>query len=119
MTLVDSHVYIYWSNIVKPIPKPKIALCFCAAQSWVFWFNTDARYHGHGQMPCAAGCHTAISTDCYLDLSGVKFMSASEIAAASSRGPLSPQFRQQVLDALSVPIRLLSDEKRQLALANL
>lgn len=114
------NVYVYYCAWIKDA-HDKIALCVCGANNYCFWFNTDARYHGHGQLAVAPADHpSAITHNCFLDLSQIKAMDAAEIADAHSRdrGPISEAFRAKILAALAAPIKTLPDVQRNLAIAN-
>lgn len=117
--LQNGYVYVYYCAWIKP-PHPKIALCICNQLRWVFWFNSDARFHGIGQLACVQTDHPrALTKSCYLDLSGLKQMSETEVSRADDRGPLNDVLRGRVLAALAAPIKTLSDPNRQLAIQNL
>jgi hypothetical protein len=75
------HVYVVFTTLTKP-PKDKIVLCICDEKNLFVWFNTKAQRHGAGQLKCAAGDHTALTRDCYLDLSRVTTFQPHEIANA-------------------------------------
>lgn len=115
------HVYVYRCAWIKPA-HDKIALCICGANNYCFWFNTSPRHHGHGQLEVGPADHpAAITQKCYLDLSQVKAMDASEVANAEgrARGLVSIAFRAKIIGALAVPIKTLPDLHRNLAIANL
>ena len=118
MTLENKKVCIYLCRWIKN-PHDKIALCVCDQQSFLFWFNSSSAFHGHGQLPISSGEHPAITKDCFLDLSGVKGISAAEASAARDRGAISDALKARILAALSNPIATLPDAHRQLALTNL
>ncbi|HEV2628045.1 MAG TPA: hypothetical protein VGV41_05320 [Pseudolabrys sp.] len=118
MTLKNKKVCIYLCQWIKN-PHDKIALCVCDKQSFLFWFNSSAAFHGHGQLAIAAGEHPAITKGCYLDLSGIKGISSSEATAARDRGPISDALKARVLAALANPIATLPEAHRNLALQNL
>jgi hypothetical protein len=112
-------ILVYRCGWINP-PHDKIAICIQAQPAWVFWFNTNAQFHGYGQLLCDPTDHpAALTRQCYLDLSGLKVMQPSEIAAALSRGVASPAFRAKIKAALQNPIKTLPDSDRLLVLANL
>lgn len=116
MTLTIGNIYVIHCSWIKP-PKPKICLCICDKRNWFFWFNTDRRFHGIGQLPIAANAHRQITHDCFLDLSGVKFASASEVASAADKGAINVGLRNEIKVALSSPIKRLPEAHRLHALA--
>ena len=119
MSLVCGHVYVYRCAWIKP-PHDKIALCICGERNWVFWFNSDPRFHGQGQLAVGpADCPAALAKNGYLDLSSVKAVSPSEAGAALDRGPISPAFRAKIREALAQPIAPLPAAHKTLAMENL
>jgi hypothetical protein len=118
MTIQNKHVYVYPCRWIHP-PHDKIALCICDRRSFFFWFNSNAAFHGIGQMVIGATEHPAITKACFLDLSSVKGASAPELAAAQDRGPISPALAMRILTELANPISTLPEFHRQLALQNL
>ena len=119
MLLRCGHVYVYDCLWIKP-PHPKIAVCFCPERNWFFWFNSEARFHGHGQLAVGeAEFPPVLTKDCYLDLSQVCAGSPQELATASDRGLLPAPLLSKVVRALGSPIFTLPDINRKLALANL
>lgn len=70
-------------------------------------------------MLVKAGEHAKITKDCYLDLSGVKTISPSELAGIADCGPLSLVFKVRIKVALGSPIELLAEIFRVAALSNL
>jgi len=119
MAISNAGVCVYYANWITP-PHDKIAICICDQRSWVFWFNSSPRQHGHGQLSCLSADHPiALHRPCILDLSSVKFISPSERAAVQDRGLISPAFRAKILAALANPIKTLPDRHRLLAIANL
>ena len=70
-----------------------------------------------GQLPIAARAHRKITHDCFLDLSGVKSASASEVASAADEGAINAVLRNQIKAALSSPIKRLPEAHRLHALA--
>lgn len=119
MALINGNVCVYFCNWINP-PHDKIALCICDQRSWVFWFNSHPRSHGHGQLLCDQNDHPgALTGPCTLDFSSVKAVAPSERAIVQSRGPISMAFRAKILSALANPIKTLPDAHRQLAIANL
>jgi hypothetical protein len=118
MTCPTAHVCVYFCNWIKP-PHDKIALCICDTRNWFFWFNSKPALHGHGQLPVASGEHSAITKDCFLDLSGLRSVSADELAKAQMRGAISDALKARIVTALSVQIKPLPDAHRIVALNNL
>jgi hypothetical protein len=119
MSLVAGHVYIYRCAWIEP-PHDKIALCICGDRNWVFWFNSKPCFHGQGQLAVGpADCPAALTRNGYLDLSGVKAVSPSEVGAAADRGPISPAFRAKICAALAQPIAPLPPTHKALAIENL
>lgn len=116
--LICGHIYIYRCNWINP-PHDKIALCVCDERKWFFWFNSDPRVHGEGQLQVARDCHAAITKDCYLDLGSVKAVSEAELAAARDIGPISDALRADIEAALANPIRVLPEMHRTVARDNL
>jgi hypothetical protein len=115
MSFIAGHVYVIpcdWLND----PHDKICLCIDPVRSFFFWFNSNARPHGLGQCPVANEAHGAITKDCFLDLSGLRFMSTSELARAQHRGPVGEPLKSQIIAVLSVRISNLPDSHRLLAL---
>ena len=118
MPLTTKNVSVYFCRWIDK-PHDKIALCFCDQRNFLFWFNSEAAYHGIAQMQVAAGEAPAITKDCFLDLSGAKGISEAEIAAANHRGPISDAFAARISAILSEPVATLPESHRQLALKNL
>lgn len=112
------YVYIIQCSWINP-PHPKISLCISNTNNWFFWFNSEKRTHGIGQLAAPNGCHGAITKDCFLDLSGVKTFAAKDLATAVDRGPLVNPFRTLVRDTLTAGVKLLPDTHRDLALTAL
>lgn len=119
MSINVGFLHVYYCNWIKK-PHDKIAICVCRQRRWVFWFNSDAKFHGVGQLPCTPADHPGcITKSCFLDLSGLKEMSEQEIAQAESRGMISDVFRARILGALGEPIRMLPQAHRELVITNL
>lgn len=119
MPLTNGFIYVYYCNWIRP-PHDKIALCICKDSNWVFWFNSNAKFHNIGQLPCEGADHsTALRKACFLDVSGVKEMSASEVRNCVDRGEISPAFKARILQALGQPIKTLPEPHRALAIAAL
>lgn len=119
MTLQCGNIYIYRCTWIDD-PHDKIALCICDQKSWFFWFNSDARFHGQGQLHVSVNEHPkALTKNCYLDLSSVKAASPRDLKAAKDCGQITLAFRTKVLAVLANPIPLLPDVQRNLALTNL
>lgn len=119
MPINIAHIYRYPCNWIKS-PHDKIGLCVCDTKNLVFWFNSDPAYHGQGQLRCSSSDHSsALSKECFLDLSGVKEMSSWEMQWAADKGEISLQFRLKITSALSLPIKTLSPFYRKIALTNL
>lgn len=117
--LRNGYLLIYYCGWIKN-PHDKIALCACDKRNWVFWFNSDASFHGIGQILCDASDHPGCLTKaCYLDVSSFKAMTDAEIVCAQSRGVLSAAFRARIVAALKGPNRRLSPANKAIALANL
>lgn len=68
-----------YATIAKP-PKEKIAVCISADREWFLWINTNAAFHGQGQIPLTAADHPALKHDCFLDASRVLSHAKSDIA---------------------------------------
>lgn len=115
MNLIAGNIYVYYCAWLDP-PHDKIGLCICDQRNWVFWFNSEARFHGIAQLPIAARSHAAIPKDCFLDLAGVKVLSAAEIAVAEDKGPINEALRSLIKGALGSPIKRLPELHRQQAL---
>lgn len=118
MTVPIKHVCVYFCRWIKN-PHDKIALCICDKKNFFFWFNSEAAFHGQGQLPISAGEHGAITKDCFLDLSGVKGISETELASAKDRGPISDALSARIIQMLKDPIDTLSEVHKTLALTNL
>ena len=112
------HVYVYYCHWIKN-PHDKIGLCIRSNPNWFFWFNSDAAFHGHGQVLVKNAEHPAITKDCYLDLSGVRAASYEELKGAVDRGIIGVPLRTRILVVLQNPIEPLPDAHRNIALANL
>jgi hypothetical protein len=118
MTLAAGNVYVYPCRWIQP-PHDKIALCICGARNFFFWFNSKSAVHGQGQLRISEKEHSAITKDCYLDLSGVKGISDVELRDIQDRGAISEALRTRILAELANPIGPLVEAHRKLALANL
>jgi hypothetical protein len=119
VTLTVGHIYRYHCCFIDP-PKNKIGLCVNADPVWFFWFNTNARWHGFGQLPAEAADHpAALNRECFLDLSDVKGVSNAEMQTMIDWGMISDAFRNRIIGALEQPIGRLSTRQRALALDNL
>jgi len=116
--LVPGEIYVYFCFWIIP-PHKKIALYICEENDFVFWFNSEPRFHKIGQLVVADGAHTAINKDCYLDLSGVKKMDPNEIPKAKSRGPVKGKLRKDILGMLENEIITLPDIHKKMAIAAL
>lgn len=101
-------------------PHPKIGVCICAERNWFFWFNSDARFHGHGQLAVAKSEHEeALTKDCTLNLAEVCAASPQELSTAEDKGAVPAALMAKVIATLEQPIPTLSDINRKLALKNL
>lgn len=112
------YVYVIFCSWINPA-HDKISLCISTEHNWFFWFNSDAKHHGIGQLPAPNGCHPAITKDCFLDLSGVKTFTPKDLATARDRGPLSNPFKVLVINTLNAGVSLLPASHRDLALTAL
>jgi hypothetical protein len=113
-----SNVYVYFCRWVKD-PHDKIALYFCNQKNWVFFFNSNPRFHGIAQLEMEPADHPrALTKRCFLDLSQVLAMSPPEVANASDRDPVSDALLDRVIAALEQPINTLSPVHQELALKN-
>lgn len=117
-SLEIGHVYVVKTTLTKP-PKEKIVICICNVDNLFFWFNTKSQHHGIGQLPCCADDHSALSHDCFLDISRVTTFLPAEIEAAQDRGALSAEFKQKVQTLLSDGIATLAPKFLDLAKRNL
>src|SRR4051812_829370 len=104
MSLINGHVYAYEC---EQLQKPKQGLCISAKSAWLFWFNTERRFHGQGQLPIRGGEPPSLPRDGYLNLSMVVRLHLSEITGAVDKGPISSSLRQKVIAALKGPIPML------------
>lgn len=111
------NVYVYFCQWIKN-PHDKIALCVCDKKVWCFWFNSEASFHGIAQLPVKVGEHTAITKDCFLDLSEIKGLSDIELQSAKDRGPVSDALKKRIIEMLKQPIKTLPQGQRMLALKN-
>jgi hypothetical protein len=118
VTFQLGYVYVIYCSWIKP-PHDKISLCIDDKNSWFFWFNSEKKVHGIGQVAAPQACHGAIVKDCFLDISGVKTFSPNDLATARDRGPLVDPFRTTVRDALTAGVSLLPASHRDLALVAL
>lgn len=110
--------YRYLCLWVKP-QHPKILLCACGDANWGFFFNSEARTHGIGQLPCTPADNPGvISKDCFLDLSGMKAMTPRDVANAAAFGAMRDEFQVRVIASLTEGNDLLSEAHRSLALSN-
>jgi hypothetical protein len=117
--LVCGNTYRYYCQWIEE-PHHKRCICFCPERHWVFWFNSEARIHGIGQLPVKQTEHpNGLTKDCFLDLSSVKALLPGEIAGIEDKGPVPEALRIRILDALSSEIDLLPNANRLLALGNL
>lgn len=112
-------IYVVRTNLTNP-PKDKIVLCICGQADLFFWFNTDPRRHGIGQMAFSGTEHGALSRACYLDCSRVTTFSPQELAAAQARGPVTQAVGAAIKAFLNAtPPRTLPQTHLALALVNL
>lgn len=111
-------MYVIHCSWIHP-PHDKISLCISSEKNWFFWFNSDKKTHGIGQVVAPDGCHRAISKDCYLDLSGVKTFSPNDLKTAQERGALTDPFKTVVRDTLKAGVKTLPASHRDLGLAAL
>ena len=117
-TLVRGNVYVYHCVWINP-PHDKIAICICNVRNWFLWFNTNAAFHGLGQLAIVQADHpSAITRNCFLDLSAVKGSSPQELidAAKNDRGPISAPLKEKIRLVLQTPIPLLPDLHRSVIL---
>jgi hypothetical protein len=115
MTLLLGNIYAYDCEALQ---KPKIGLCVSAKASWLFWFNTEARQHGEGQLFVPSSENPVFTKGGYLNLSLVVRMGFGEIASASDKGPMSASLRARFIAALREPIKPLSGLQRDTILRN-
>jgi hypothetical protein len=114
--LRNKNVFIYQCTWINP-PHPKIILCICDERCWGFWFNSEARSHGIGQLPVSPEDHrAAITRDCFLDLSSVKAVRPQEVRAADDRGEISADFAAKIVEALEAGVDLLNNVHKEIAL---
>lgn len=86
MALQVGHTYRYKCLWIVP-QHHKIAICFCAEKNWCFWFNSDPRFHGHGQIAVTSAEHAAaLVKDCTLSLADVFAISSQELVTAEDKG---------------------------------
>lgn len=115
MTLIVGNIYAYDCDALQ---KPKIGLCVSAKASWLFWFNTEARSHGEGQLFIPKTENKVFIKDGYLNLALVVRMGFSEIAGANDKGSMSAALRARFITALQKPIKPLSTLQRDTILRN-
>ncbi len=70
-------------------------------------------------MSIRAQEHSAITRNCFLDLSGIKGAGPNELNAAVDRGAISDSLRTRMCIALEVSIPILPSSQREIALRNL
>src|SRR5215204_6290761 len=116
--MIVGHVYVVRTTLTRP-PKNKIVVCVSAEENLFFWFNTEARRHGIGQLLIAAHSHRALSRDCYLDLSRVTTFLPVELQIAEDRGPISQHLAFEIISAIKARIRTLAPRHAALAINNL
>jgi hypothetical protein len=109
-------VYIYRCDWIKP-PHPKIFLCVDGAKRWGFFFNSEARRHGIGQIECGpADCAKALTKACYLDASGLKAIDLKEAERATEFDVVSQRLYDILIAELTGGNDLLSDAHRLVVL---
>jgi hypothetical protein len=119
MALVDvGRVYVIFTTLTKPKPKEKIVLCICAKDNLFVWFNTDPQAHGVGQLKCSAEEHSALSHDCYLDLSRVTTFRAAELTNAQRRDLISKELRKRICGVIEAGVETLAPRFAQLIAEN-
>jgi hypothetical protein len=118
VSLVTGHVYSYRCKWITP-PHRKIGIVVSVKLSWILWFNSDARFHGIGQMPVARGEHRACPKDCYLDLSAVQRIRLDEEKVAEDEGLISEALRKRLIAELKKPNRMLAPALRTTIINNL
>ena len=118
MPFVAGNIYWITFSFIQPAHE-KISLCVCPDRPLFFWINTIQKTHGVGQLLIEQVVCNALNYDSYLDLSGVKTGSATEMATARDAGAMSAAMKALVLAELANPIRLLPEDHRTIALTNL
>jgi hypothetical protein len=112
------HVYVVLTTLTKPEPKEKIVLCICEEEKLFVWFNAEPQRHGAGQLKCAGGDHSALTHDCYLDLSRATTFLPHEIANAKPRGPASDELKKKVCEMVEAGVPTLAPRFAKLILEN-
>lgn len=118
MPFVAGNLYWITYNYINPIHE-KISLCICPNQPLFFWINSNARFHGVGQLLIKKDICPFLQYDSYLDLSSVKTGSVSEMSTARNEGAMSTDMKKLVVAQLANSNQLLADSHRLLAIANL
>ena len=112
-------VYVVFTTLARP-PKDKITLCVCTAQNLFVWINTLPNRSGIGQFPLGPSDHSALSHDCFLDLSRMTTFSAAELASARGRGPISRALAARILAFVaSDPPKTLPPRQLRILIENL
>ena len=118
MPFEAGHIYWITFGFIQP-PHEKISLCVCPDRPLFFWISSKAKSHGIGQVGVSAQICSTLKYDSYLDLSGVKTGSEADLASARHVGPISEDLKRLIVASLNIPIKLLPDAYRLLALANI
>lgn len=118
MPFVAGNIYWITFQFIQPVHE-KISLCICPDRPLFFWVNSAPKVHGVGQLLVSPNECLILNYDSYLDLSGVKTGSESEMQTARDAGPISDSLRNLILEELGNQIRLLPVAHRELALRNL
>lgn len=118
--LIRGNVYVVYCNYIKP-PHDKICLCFCEVDRLFFFINSQPRFIADAQVlievkDAASG---VLSYDSYIDLSGPKTFSDTEVARGHDRGPLSADAIKRIRSCLQNGASTLTARYKALALANL
>lgn len=116
--MIVGNVYTYHCDSL-PNPHNKFGLCVSDRASWVFWFNSNARFHGKGQLRIIKSEHAVCVKDCYLDLSTIQRVSPAELSRAIDNGAISALLRAKIIAALGQKIDTLPETQREAALRNL
>jgi hypothetical protein len=101
-------VYVVFTTLTKPNPKEKIVVCICDKDNLFVWFNTGAQRHGVGQLKCTRADHSALTHDCYLDLSRVTTFRPEEILKAQPRDPISKALKKRICTMVEAGITTLA-----------
>lgn len=112
-------VYIYRCDWLNP-PHPKIFLCADGPKGWGFFFNSEARRHGIGQIECIpADCPRALTKDCWLDVSGLKAMTLADIGRSTEFDEVDQRLFDVLIAELTKGNDMLSEAHRLIALNGL